>query len=269
MGQSKQRKNAFKQEHPRCIFCGGERETTTEEHCPPRALFNHKHWPEGFVFPSCEPCNNGTSNDDAIVALLARMDPMNPERGADERIPGLMLNVHNQGNGFLLNMFNVSTRQARNAMRRLNMAPAPGQLRRHSGVVNVPARADDAVIVLARKLTKALFYRATGRPFPVDGDILFNWFTNATLLEHGEIPALMYAAQFRSESIPTVRSGINLANQFDCRISLSPDNNLLIVQALFGATFGFVTAASSTPRLLSDINARWIAQEEGSLFRSI
>ncbi|WP_146012880.1 hypothetical protein [Herbaspirillum sp. BH-1] len=169
-----------------------------------------------------------------------------------------------------MDMFNVSTREARDAMRRLNMQPVPGQLRRHSGIVHVPVRADEAVIVLARKLTKGLFYKAYGNALPLDGEILFNWFTNATMLEHGEVPVLTYASQFTSESIPTMRNGQNLADQFECRIGRSNENNLLIVTALFGASFGLVTVASSTPGQLSAMNLRWLDEFDGnSLFRLI
>ena len=65
----------FLASNPICVFCGGVNPATTVEHCPPRALFQHKHWPEGFDFAACEACNHGTGDQDAIVAMLARMDP--------------------------------------------------------------------------------------------------------------------------------------------------------------------------------------------------
>lgn len=270
MGQARQRTQAFFQHSPLCIFCGGQEPATTVEHCPPRALFIRKEWPAGFDFPACRLCNNGTSDDDAIVSLLGRMDPLNPNRGADGRTPWLMQDVHNQGTNFLLDMFNVSTRDARVAMRRLNIQPEQGRLRRHSGVVNVPVRADEAVMVFARKLSKAVFYKSTGTIFPGNGEIMFNWFTNATMLEHGAVPVLDYAAQFNSEPIPVTRNRQDLSAQFECRISRSSDNSLLIVQALFGATFGFVAVCSRTPEILAGIDARWREQfGDDGLFRFI
>jgi hypothetical protein len=44
MGDSKRRKNRFFAEHPRCCFCGGDNEATTEDHQPARGLFDGRRW---------------------------------------------------------------------------------------------------------------------------------------------------------------------------------------------------------------------------------
>jgi hypothetical protein len=66
---SRVRKNAFFSAHPVCIFCGGGEKATTIEHCPPRAMFQFRDWPEGFEFPACESCNHGTADHDLIISL--------------------------------------------------------------------------------------------------------------------------------------------------------------------------------------------------------
>ena len=81
MGSATRRRKLFLKENPLCAFCGGAEAATTIEHCPPKALFKNKIWPEGFEFPACSKCNNDTSDYDLIVSVIARLDPfLNPEK---------------------------------------------------------------------------------------------------------------------------------------------------------------------------------------------
>ena len=61
---------------PYCIFYGGIGPAVEVEHCPPRALFDGRHAPEGFEFPVCRDCNGGTSDEDLLVSFLSHMDPL-------------------------------------------------------------------------------------------------------------------------------------------------------------------------------------------------
>jgi hypothetical protein len=62
MGMAKNLREEFFTKNPWCIFCGGTVAATTVEHCPPRAMFDNKEWPEGYAFPACASCNGGSSN---------------------------------------------------------------------------------------------------------------------------------------------------------------------------------------------------------------
>src|SRR5687768_6829030 len=48
-----------------CVLCG-EREATTKEHIPPRALFITKP-PEYFSVPACKDCNHSTKLEDEYL----------------------------------------------------------------------------------------------------------------------------------------------------------------------------------------------------------
>jgi hypothetical protein len=72
MGQKKARKAQFLAEHPSCFACGAP--SVEWDHLPSRACFDDKVWPEGFVFPVCFDCNHATSNDEQVIAALARAD---------------------------------------------------------------------------------------------------------------------------------------------------------------------------------------------------
>jgi hypothetical protein len=54
------------------------------DHLPSKACFDGKVWPDGFVFPVCFSCNHATSNDEQIIAALARSDS-GPDAPVDQK----------------------------------------------------------------------------------------------------------------------------------------------------------------------------------------
>jgi hypothetical protein len=115
VGEAKRKKGKLIGAGSPCIFCGGQRVATTQEHCPPRALFREKKWPEGYVFPACEECNWGTSDDDLMVAFLAHLTK------AGNKGAGLMHQVNRQFPGFIDGMFQRSTAEARRLGRKVGL----------------------------------------------------------------------------------------------------------------------------------------------------
>lgn len=63
---------AFVAVHPICCFCGGKEPASTIEHLPARIVFPKKHRPKGLEFPACASCNNQTSGDDSVLAIVAQ-----------------------------------------------------------------------------------------------------------------------------------------------------------------------------------------------------
>lgn len=241
MGEARRKRQKLSEGNQPCLFCGGQRRATTEEHCPPRSLFKGRHWPEGFAFPACERCNGGTSDEDLWVAFLANLED-DPERLQQGR--GLLFQLKRQDPKSLRQMFNLSATKARTAARRLNMQREPGMTYRDLGVVSIPEAANRAVGTLAGKLSKAMYHRATGRVFPVDGGIMFQWFTNAQLREHGEIRLLEALKALAATQQPVIRNGKDLGDQFVCRHSTDAQGELHVLQVTFGGVFGFVSMFS-------------------------
>lgn len=146
MGAAVRYRKKFLKAHPRCAFCAGKAAATTIEHCLPRAMFQHRLWPEGFEFPSCEPCNQGSDNDDLLVAMLARMDPFELNGDLDGKQIGLMKAVNQQFPGLFEEM-KLSAAEARRSNRELRVHPTPGQTHQEVGVVKVPEKLHQAVRV--------------------------------------------------------------------------------------------------------------------------
>jgi len=249
MGQSRTRKLAFFAAHPRCAFCGGQRPAETVEHCPPRAMFQHRAWPEGYEFPSCFLCNSGSSDDDLLVALMARMDPFEDAGDQDGKVLGLIKQVQRQLPGVLAEMM-PSPAEARRINRELGVEPEPGQTHQDTGAMKVPARLDTAVKRFASKLSKAIYYKATHRPFPSNGEIAAHWFTNVELFRHGFFPAFRALQEIGGIMPEHVRSSRLLNDQFTVKWSPSEDIQVFVLQTMFGKSFGTVTFGSVTPGLI-------------------
>jgi hypothetical protein len=205
-------------------------------------MFRDKQWPVGYVFPACEACNGGTSDDDLTVAFMAQMDPASTD---EQRMTGLMYMLHKQ-NPVALPSMELSPIEARAAARRLGIRPAIGQTYQELGIVRVPASMDAAVATLAMKLSKAVYFAQTERIFPTNGGIMMSWFTNATRLENEGRTVLDALSGLTAMSTPKTRNGKDLQDQFDYRYSHGEDHDLNVLQVVFGKVFGFVTLFSPT-----------------------
>ena len=264
MGAATRHRQHFMVQHPMCAFCGGTTRTESIEHCPPRAMFQYRHWPEGFEFPACRACNLGTGDDDLLVAILARMDPLTEKGNEDGRLEGLMRAVNRQYPGLFEKMM-PSAADARKQNRILSIEPKPGQTQQETGIVNVPEELHTAVCSLARKLAKGVYYRDTGRIFPNDGCLLLNWFTNASLLRDGKYVVFDLLKELSGDVPPVQRAGRFLNDQFEYKISFSSDAKIVVLQARFDNAFGMVVFGCTIPGKLESMvgSLRERTQREG------
>lgn len=255
MGMSRVRKDAFFAAHPYCIFCGGTVPTMTVEHCPPRAMFQHRAWPEGFEFPACSGCNHGSADDDLLISFLARTDPFNDAGNADGRMPALMESVHQKFPHIVRKMMPTAV-EARALNRELGIVPPPGVTNQEAGPVHVTDEMHSAVEVFAAKLTKAIFYMQTGRAFPAHGRIALRWFTNAELVTNNGRYSVFELLEGLAGFAPELSRSKSLLNdQFEYKCSLSSECDLMALQARFGQGFGLVVFAATDREQLDRVYA--------------
>jgi hypothetical protein len=234
MGSATRHRKAFLLAHPVCAFCGGVTPSTTIEHCPPRAMFQNRQWPEGFEFPACDRCNGGTRDDDLLIAMLARVDPLENRGDRDGKAPGLMARAHKRHPGMFERMLAIGE---------------DGQPKA-SGEWQITDEMRQAVDVLAAKLAKGIYWQHTQDIFPNDGGLAMTWYTNADVARDGRYK-LFESLQHLAGNAPLLtRSGTYLNDQFEYKFSLSPEKHILALQAKFGNAFGFVVFGSTTPGLL-------------------
>lgn len=249
MGSATRYRRKFLADHPTCAFCGGAKPSETIEHCPPRAMFQFREWPEGFEFPACGACNHGSDDHDLLISVFARMNPFAQTGDEDGKLQGLMKLANVQYPGLFQKML-PSASEARRHNREFGIAPAAGQTHQETGVVKVPDELHKAVCVLGTKLAKGVFYRETGQVFPDEGCLLMNWFTNADLVRNGKYVVFDLLKDVAGDAPPTIRTGKYLGDQFEYKLSLAPERNVFILQARFGGAFGFAIFGSTVAGLL-------------------
>ena len=111
--------------------------------------------------------------------------------------------------------------------------------------MKVPKEFHDAVCVFARKLSKGIYYREASVVFPDDGCLLLTWFTNADILRTGKYPAFEALKELSGVAPPLQRGGTYLNDQFEYKLSISPDQDVFVLQARFGHSFGVVIFGST------------------------
>jgi hypothetical protein len=255
MGAAARHRRDFLKVHSFCAFCGGKAKATTVEHCPPRAMFQFRQWPVGFEFPSCEGCNRDSRYQDLLVAMLARMDPFEEKGDKDGKQVSLMETANKRFPGLFEKMMPSAT-EARRYNREIGLKPMPGQTHQEAGLVNVPAEFHNAICVFARKLAKGIFYREIGSPFPNNGCLLLNWFTNVDLIRGGKYIMFDILKELGGIAPPLQRSGKYLNDQFEYKLSLSQEKDIMVLQAKFGNSFGLIVFGSPLQGRLETVVAR-------------
>lgn len=239
MGMSQIRKKQFFSKNPFCIFCGGQKPATTIEHCPPRGMFNDRIAPKDYEFAACAECNNGSSDQDLIIAWMARIDYKDLSTEGDQRTTGLFKGVHNQ-NPKLVRKLLPSAVEAKRTNRMLGITPALGKTHSETCVINVTPEMTNAVHTFAKKLAKCVYFKHSEKIFPANGCLLLYWFTNVEFVKKsGFIPFDVF--KDIAGEVPVIeRNGQSLNDKFSYKFSGSIDSKLFAIQSMFGNSFGLV-----------------------------
>jgi hypothetical protein len=252
MGSATKHRRQFMGQYPYCIFCGGVNRATSIEHCPPRALFRERKWPERFEFSSCESCNRGTSNDDHIVAMISRFNQISTNYAHHHEDVKLMAGVHNKNPGLFAKMMPTNV-EARRANRELGVIPAPGQTHQDIAGVKVVPEIHHAVRVFAAKLSKGIFFLEIKKIFPAIGCLAMRWFTNAEIIRDGE-HEIFEILKTTSGSVPIlVRSRSELNDQFRYKFCVGEAETLFILDVRIGNAFRILILGCTEPGRLDSI----------------
>ena len=154
----KKKQQKFLEENPNCYFCGGINPATTIDHVPPKACFPDGYAPEGFEFPACQACNQGTDKQDQIFglhAMLLDFDESKLDREEDrKKIEKLRRGIVNNYPDALPNEATVSSVNRVGSI----ITPKPVAVS-----IAVEPSVRNAIDVMRTKLTHALHFRETGR----------------------------------------------------------------------------------------------------------
>lgn len=237
-GQSKRRRERFFTEHSRCCFCGGEAPAIEEDHQPGRVFFRSRAWPEGFVFPSCRPCN-AVSRDAENYASVIISDTNTPEELAawERRLASLQANRPD-----LVPDVHITANGKRRALRQMGVRPPPGVPVRDIPLARInPDVWQPELEIVGRKLMLALHYQTFGKPLSRDGRMLVITRTNGHNLQE---EWLQNVRKFARSMVVPVRATRPLGDQFTLQYAAYPDPATAMYVAVLQRTVVFVGVTS-------------------------
>lgn len=182
------RKQRLLIEHPYCCFCGGSVRSTSEDHIPPKACFPSGMHPEGFEFPACEACNQGTRKYDDIFGFYTMaLDYDNSnldEKTFNARIRGLINNYPEA-----LPKFELTANEKRRKLRSMGIERQPGNFLSDFGIFKTTPDLERSMNIAIRKLTCATYYKEVGKPLTTQHTVTGTWLQGndakrAPLLQH-------------------------------------------------------------------------------------
>lgn len=242
------RRARFFSENPTCIFCGGRTPAQEEDHVPGRVFFKNKTWPEGYVFPACQPCNRATRQDEQLLAFTALLN----DAGSDD---GLSSEWHARKQA-LANNFPEVYRQllpgaqgVRRVLRHYALPRIHGLPLAEHPVVILPVNVvRPALARYGFKLAASLLYRhGARRIIPPEGGCLVFFRTNLDQLLDGIPDDIAGLAPLRDH---LHRQGQLLNDQLEVRAGVSPDGDLGAFIVRFRQAFSLVLLAATR---LSDL----------------
>jgi hypothetical protein len=203
-----------------CCFCGGVERATTIDHQPSRSIFDRREWPEGYVFPACERCNQQSKHAENVLGLIVRI---NSEREDDPiRRTEFKKFLGAMRNNFPDLLKPLSARDKRRFLKSENLIASDGVASLHMAGISAD-ESERTIEVCLHKICLALHYKHTGNIVPSNGGIYVHWFTNA-YTHHFE----REFSDFRNLPIQPllVRNGRDLSDQFAYKYGLDPSNRL-------------------------------------------
>ena len=217
--------NAFKAEHPRCCFCNGERATDEPDHAPARICFRQKQGPEGFVFPSCTPCNRAASLSEQVVAFHIRMMDQTGAHLDDRDVDKLISGVVNNAPSTLP----ILNAQAAARIRGLVADEVPNSISERT--MRIDPSVHDYVELFGTKMLYAMRYRLSGK---FAGPKLRRWIMWAQVGS----PAAAHLTRQAENSFGDLHAGqranIQLGDQFHYRHGFNEAHGYLGLWMQFG-----------------------------------
>ncbi len=248
-----------------CIFCGGIVPATTVDHCPPRAAFQNKGWPEGFVFPACVSCNGGSSRDDKIFAFLTNMNCEKGDLDHQRRLQQIILEIKRDYPSEVKEMINLGSAEKKEVAERIGLPKPPGLFYRSLPIVRLPNKFKSMALAVGRKITKAIHFSETGVICPRDADIESMFVSNVMNMEN-PISEELLRTMGRSHNF--TRGGKDISRQFSYLCKISEDRTIALYIFRFNHSFQILSAYSASPNgleyvrdQLESAQAGWVEEQ--------
>ena len=219
---------------PLCIYCGSR--ATTTDHCPPRNFFRNRHWPVGYEFPACGPCNASARFDEQALGFLVRIRVSGSRAHYDDpEMQDLLVGVINNQPDLIAEWNGISRDRTVDGLRKAFGSQGYLRFGMGWGALNLGKLSHAIVGRFMVKLAKALYYKHNGEI--LDGVVYarqIDRLNPANGPEHFE-EILRLAPELSS----THRSGKSLIDQFAYRFNYAPPYGVLYAVVQFSEQFIF------------------------------
>lgn len=156
-----------------CIYCAGHRPATQVDHMPPRMMFRTSQRPKGLEFPSCGPCNQGTSRLDVVAGFMARTFPGIESEGDSAEWEKLIGELNRVSPKILSEIWVPEKEMLQMMWSEGFFDQKLAAFRANGPILGAHMQAFGA------KVGFALHYEATGTFVPSNGRVQVRWFTSA------------------------------------------------------------------------------------------
>lgn len=243
MGEAKVKENVRARiiaAYPWCIYCGAH--ATTTDHCPPKAAFRGRHWPDSYEFPACSPCNSSARLDELVLATLFRSGFAEGNSAERQEWEKLMGGVRNNRPGVAAEWLPLSRNQTRKVLRLAYGSEGDERRRRGWSAIQVGGPLTTATIQrFMIKLGKALYFKHNRHAF--DG-VLYTHHVGR--LRADTTPEYLAEIYRTAPGLPELnRNRKSLYDQFIYRFNHSPEHGVMYAVAEFGAQWVFQLMAVS------------------------
>lgn len=145
-----------------CAICG-EREATTKDHVPPKAIFPKPRPSNLITVPACHECNNGASDNDDLFKVYLSMHAADNNEIAKQLFQDKTYRTLKRNQNLL--------GKIRRESKKLNIVSDRGSIETRTGVL-WDSDAHDAVI---ERIIRGLYFHHVGHPVPKDSDLSVQW----------------------------------------------------------------------------------------------
>ncbi len=200
-------RQTFFDAHPLCCFCGGRRAATQVDHVPARICFRNKVAPEGFEFPTCAGCNQGSGRSETVTAFYLHSLKDDFEDGDEEIYKRVISGICN----------NAPT-------------SVPLIIGAYNREIQIPKAASRHIELFCFKLLYAIYYQTSGKVAGPSQRAFVIWAQSGTD-QANYIGAR--AAEWFEEWQTGTRSNVDLGDQFRYRTGYHEGHGYLGMHVTF------------------------------------
>lgn len=240
-----------------CMYCGDAKQSFSEEHFPPKCMFDEKYWPKNFVFDNvCSRCNSKCGEQEIRMAFASRIMPSIDGTIQREEFQKYLKALSKKDKKFLEELW-PEPEQIRKGFEYLEQE-IPRNLNNHNFINAGGKLFKQTLRMFAFRQTASLHYLYTNQLIAPNGAAVFRFYTNLEVIK-GKIPREM--SQILLGAPPMRRGKHQVNDQFHYLRNATEDGNLGLYLCFYRNSFVLLCAAFTDKNRVRDIIPQALAED--------